>query len=86
MALREKELKGHVVVYAVIKFLPNCNHLIAALEIVTNTVANWGQAHLVTNILRFATNISPLFRQSGIFQFSLFSGPEEATTSAPNSI
>ena len=32
MALWEEECKGHVVVYAVIKYLPNCNHLIAALE------------------------------------------------------
>ena len=33
MALWEEECKGHVVVYAVIKYLPNCNHLTAALEI-----------------------------------------------------
>jgi len=43
MDLWEEECKAHAVVYAVIKYLPNCNHLIAALEIVTNTVANWGQ-------------------------------------------
>ena len=59
MALWEVECKGHVV-YAVIKYLPNCNHPVAALEIiVTNTVANWGQVHRIPNVLCFATKISP---------------------------
>ena len=73
MALWKEECKGHAVVYAVIKYLPNCNHLIAALEIiVTNTVVNWGQVHRIPNVLYFATKISPLVAKVRFSSFLYF--------------